>query len=224
VSWQNILKVFQNEVPWECIISVKTVLGEEAFTGGHKVFVSPTKKVKVEDLKVGDFIVSVQEHSIFFVPVLGIKELPPRKYMYDLSVDVWANYKCAGLLVKNCPDRNYHFRPPEYEGDIGQYNRIFGQIWEDEELLEYLLRSLDWFNMFPPLTQKITNLTLLIQSMPSWRTAILWGAITHACFALSANWIADEFSVRGDQEVTVVTKSGKEITLPIKELYEICKD
>ena len=55
------------------------------------------------------------------------------------------------LLRDQNPDKFYHFRPPEFEGDIGQYNRIFGQIWEDAELLEYLQRSLDWFNMFPPL-------------------------------------------------------------------------
>ena len=113
------------------------------------------------------------------------------------------------LLRDQNPDKFYHFRPPEYEGDIGQYNRIFGQIWEDEELLEYLLRSLDWFNMQPPLTQKINNLTLLIQSMPSWRTAILWGAITHACFAMSLNWVADEFDYSIGGVSLSIEKSSK---------------
>lgn len=113
------------------------------------------------------------------------------------------------LLRDQNPDKFYHFRPPEYEGDIGQYNRIFGQIWEDEELLEYLLRSLDWFNMFPPLTQKINTLTILIQSMPSWRTAILWGAITHACFAMSLNWVADEFDYSIGGVSLSIEKSAK---------------
>jgi hypothetical protein len=60
------------------------------------------------------------------------------------------------LLRDNDPDKNYHFRPPQHEGAIGQFNRIFGRIWEDYELLEYL-------------------------------------AITHATFAVSLNWAADEF-------------------------------
>jgi len=113
------------------------------------------------------------------------------------------------LLRDQNPDKFYHFRPPEYEGDIGQYNRIFGQIWEDEELLEYLLRSLDWWNMYPPLTQKINTLTILINDMPAWRTAILWGAITHACFALSANWVADEFDYSIGGVSLSIEKSSK---------------
>jgi hypothetical protein len=97
------------------------------------------------------------------------------------------------LLRDQNPDKFYHFRPPESEGAIGKFDRIFGQIWEDAELLEYLERALDWFNMFPPLTQRLSSIDLLVQSMPTWRTAILWEAIVHACFALSANWVADEF-------------------------------
>jgi len=97
------------------------------------------------------------------------------------------------LLRDQNPDRYYHFRPPEYEGNLNQYNRVFGQIWEDAELYQYLLRSLDWWNMFPPRTAELNTLTKLYLQRPEWRTAIYWGAITHACFALSANWVADEF-------------------------------
>ena len=98
------------------------------------------------------------------------------------------------LLRDQNPDKFYHFRPPEFEGNVGRYNRVFGQIWEDAELLEYCERALDWFNMFPPFTGKnIPTIDRLVTDMPSWRTAILWGAISHACFALSANWVADEF-------------------------------
>jgi len=114
------------------------------------------------------------------------------------------------LLRDQNPDKFYHFRPPEHEGDIGQYNRIFGQIWEDEELLEYLQRSLDWFNMFPPNTaHNILNLTMLIQQRPDWRTAILWGAIVHACFALSLNWVADEFDYSIGGVSLSIEKSSK---------------
>lgn len=101
--------------------------------------------------------------------------------------------KLRMLLRDQNPDKFYHFRPPEAEGNIGAYNRVFGQIWEDEELLEYLERGLDWWNMFPPLTEGMNTLDKLCRDKPVWRTAVLWAAISHACFALSANWIADEF-------------------------------
>lgn len=97
------------------------------------------------------------------------------------------------LLRDNSPDRNYHFRPPEAEGNIGAYNRVFGQIWEDAELHEYLLRGLDWWNMMPPNTGGLNTLDALVTQKPEWRTAVLWEAITHACFALATNWTADEF-------------------------------
>lgn len=113
------------------------------------------------------------------------------------------------LLRDQNPDKFYHFRPPEFEGSIGQYNRVFGQIWEDAELLEYLERSLDWFNMFPPLSQGISSIDLLTNSMPAWRTAILWGAITHACFAVSLNWVADEFDYSIGGVSLTIEKSSK---------------
>jgi len=97
------------------------------------------------------------------------------------------------LLRDNNPDRNYRFRPPEQEGVIKQFNQVFGFIWEDHELLEYLERSLDWWNMFPPSTPGVNTIDKLVAQKPEWRTVIMWGAIAHAMFALSANWVADEF-------------------------------
>ena len=90
------------------------------------------------------------------------------------------------------PDKFYHFRPPEHEGRIGQYNQVFGQIWEDVELKEYLDRAVDRFNSFPPST-RVKDLNALVREKPEWRSAIIWDAITRACFALQANWVADEF-------------------------------
>jgi len=45
--------------------------------------------------------------------------------------------------------------------------------------------------------------------MPAWRTAILWGAITHACFALSMNWVADEFDYSIGGVSLSIEKSSK---------------
>ena len=97
------------------------------------------------------------------------------------------------LLRDQNPDKYYHFRPPEHESSIGAYNRVFGQVWEDAEFLEYLERALDWWNMQPPETENLRNLTQLVAQKPAWRTPVLQGAIQFAAMALQANWIVDEF-------------------------------
>jgi len=96
------------------------------------------------------------------------------------------------MLRDNNPDRNYKFRPPEQEGTIKQFNQIFGFIWEDFELLEYLVRALAWWNMFPPSTG-VRTLDDLVRQAPEWCTAVLMQAMVHALMALSINWVADEF-------------------------------
>jgi hypothetical protein len=98
------------------------------------------------------------------------------------------------LLRDQNPDKFYHFRPPEAEANVGQYNRVFGQVWEDVELLEYIERALDWWNMMPPETDgEYRNIDVLCNQKPAWRTAIFQGAIQFAAMALQANWIVDEF-------------------------------
>ena len=101
--------------------------------------------------------------------------------------------KLRMLLRDQNPDKFYHFRPPEHEGSIGNYNRVIGYVWEEAELMEYLERGLDWWNMFPPETEGLKNLDLLVNRKPVWRTAGLWCAIIHATFALQANWTVEEF-------------------------------
>jgi hypothetical protein len=76
---------------------------------------------------------------------------------------------------------------------VGQYNRVFGQVWEDYELMEYLERALDWWNMMPPETENYRTIETLVNTKPAWRTPILQGAIVFAAMALQANWIVDEF-------------------------------
>lgn len=97
------------------------------------------------------------------------------------------------LLRDQNPDKYYKFRPPEHEASIGAYNRVFGQVWEDAEFLEYIERALDWWNMQPPETDHFRTLSNLITQKPAWRTPILQGAIQFAAMALQANWIVDEF-------------------------------
>ena len=97
------------------------------------------------------------------------------------------------MLRDNNPDKNYHFRPPTSEGVINDYNEVFAYIWEDHELVEYMRRAVDRINMHPPETA-FDGVSGLVNDKPSWRTMMLTGAIIHACFALSMNWTADEFS------------------------------
>ncbi len=125
------------------------------------------------------------------------------------------------LLRDNNPDRNYHFRPPEQEGVIRRYNRVFGYIWEDHELLAYLEMSLNWWNTMPPETENLGTLNQLCQLKPSWSTFILWGAAVHALFALSLNWVADEFSIAGGERILIKLVDGRLLDTSLEELYNI---
>lgn len=124
------------------------------------------------------------------------------------------------FLRDDNPDRNYKVRPPEQEGVVKRYNRVFGYIWEDFELAKYLEFSLNWFNSMPPETG-IGSIDLLCQQKPQWKTFILWGAAVHALFALSLNWIADEFSLYGGEWVKVRLPDGRLLDVSLEELYDI---
>jgi hypothetical protein len=96
------------------------------------------------------------------------------------------------MLRDNNPDRNYHFRPPAHEETVNQFNRVFGYIWEDAELKEFLERALDAVIAAPPRTP-FQSLCALCQNRPEWRTLLLTGAANYALLALMINWISEEF-------------------------------
>lgn len=92
------------------------------------------------------------------------------------------------ILRDNNPDRNYRFRPPSHEKFLQAQTQVFGYIWEDEELYEYLLMAVDLFNSYPPVTGvSLTDMPL------RWRTTVLMRAAAMACAAVALNWIADEY-------------------------------
>jgi len=122
------------------------------------------------------------------------------------------------LLRDNNPDRNYHFRPPAHEETIRQFNRVFGYIWEDEELVEYLRRSLDMVAAAPPRTP-IPNFDVLFRSYPEWRTLVINGAMMWAYQALMSNWIADEFDYSIGGVSLSIEKSAK-----YESAYQALKD
>lgn len=191
-SWKQISKAHKNPTPIEPIYRITTENGKHlTVTGGHRVYLSPSLCVPAEELSIGLSLHTTQGSN----EISQIELLEHRPYMYDLTVEDNHNLvlENSGVVVHNCPDKFYHFRPPENESHINNYNRVFGQVWEDEEMLEYLERSLDWWNMQPPETEDISSLDQLIAQKPAWRTPILQGAIQFAAMALQANWIVDEF-------------------------------
>jgi len=112
------------------------------------------------------------------------------------------------LLRDNKPDRNYHFRPPAHEETVTQFNKVFGFIWEDAELDEYLQRAMDQVTAAPPRTP-FQNLDQFVQTRPEWRTLLLNGAMMHALFAVMLNWISDEFDYSIGGVSLTIEKSSK---------------
>lgn len=96
------------------------------------------------------------------------------------------------LLRDNNPARNYRFAPPAGEESVNGQTRVFGYVWEDYELLEFLRTSLDSVNMYPPQTF-FSTLDELITNQRSWRTLLLTGAMHDALVAVAANWVLEEF-------------------------------
>lgn len=123
------------------------------------------------------------------------------------------------ILRDNNPDRNYRFRPPASEKFIQGQTQVFGFIWEDEELLEYLYMAIDDFNSRPPTTG--LNISDLWSSARQWRTTIILRAAAFACFAIAMNWIVDEFSVHYNESVTVRDENGNDYSLSVGEFFDI---
>ena len=96
------------------------------------------------------------------------------------------------LLRDNNPDRNYHFRPPAHEDTVRQFNRVFGYIWQDGELAEYLEDSLNEIIASPPRTP-FANIDSMVSYRREWTTLLLTGGMWLGLHALQINWIADEF-------------------------------
>jgi hypothetical protein len=134
----------------------------------------------------------------------------------DVESDLIRRFRI--LLRDNKPDRNYHFRPPAHEETVQQYNRVFGFIWEDDELNEYLQRAMDQVIAAPPRTPFV-NLDQYVQSRPEWRTLLLNGAMMHALFAVMLNWIADEFDYSIGGVSLTIEKSSK-----YESAYQAIKD
>jgi len=165
-------------------------------TGGHRIYKNPdpADAVDTETLKAGDRIMGVVDGVLTYMRLTAVRQLLDRQWMYDLTVEDNHNLipTSARICCKNSPDRNYHFRPPTHEETIQQFNRVFGFLWEDEELVEYLDRGLDMVIAAPPRTP-FQGIDQLVLYKPEWKTLLLTGAMWFALNALRLNWIVDEF-------------------------------
>jgi len=191
VEWQLVEAVHRNEVPWERVRTFTLSDGSPlVVTEGHRVYVGADDTVEAGTLTRGQRLCAVSGDK----RVLAWS-VEKRQFMFDLTVADNHNLVLhrSGVVVHNCPDRNYHFRPPEHECDIGAYNTVFGYVWTDPELKVYLERALDWWNMFPPRTS-ISSIDCLVSGSSDWRSAMHYGAMMFALMALAINWVQDEFS------------------------------
>ena len=213
IAWKQVLEVQRAEVGPEQILQVTTTKGQSVLTAGHRVFMTPTDKLESCELRAGHTVEGG-------VKVESVQRLPNRQYMYDLTAEGWHNFFLyrSGMLVSNCPDRNYHFRPPAHEATVRQFNQVFGFIWEDEELQEYLERALDRISAAPPRTP-FTGCDQMVQCRPEWRTLLLNGAMMDALFAVMVNWIADEFDYSIGGVSLTIEKSSK-----YESAYQAIKD
>jgi len=216
-AWKRVLEVQRTKIGVESVVEVTTRQGSAVLTAGHRVFISPTTKVEAGKLAPDTQVVGAK--------VVSTCKLSSREFMYDLTAEDWHNFFLhrSGMLVSNSPDRNYHFRPPAHEETIRQFNQVFGFIWTDEELKEYIERAIDMISAAPPRTV-FQNCDQFVNCRPEWRTLLLNGAMMHALMAIMINWISDEFSLSGETQVRVRTPEGTESNLSMEELYSICYD
>jgi len=213
VEWKRVLAVHQNEIGPESVWEAKTECGPMILTGGHRVFTTPTHKTEMEKLNPGDTVLGILPEVVEAgrSVLLSVQRVENRQVMYDLTAEDWHNFVLhrSRVVVSNSPDRNYHFRPPEGEGVVGCYNQVFGFIWTDEELYEFLEISLWKWNMHPPETEYLSSLDAVCTQKPVWQAALLWGGIVNAAMALAINWIADEFDYSIGGISLTIDKSSK---------------
>lgn len=132
----------------------------------------------------------IQQVLMPFEVIDKVLALPDQPLFTTTETDVIRRLRI--LLRDNNPDRNYHFRPPAHEDTVRQFNRVFGYIWQDGELGEYIDRSLDEIIAAPPRTP-FANVDQMVAYRREWTTLLLTGAMWFALHGLQINWIADEF-------------------------------
>lgn len=207
IEWKPVTAVHRAEVPWEQVWSFDLSNSSQmVVTAGHRVYVGDADTLEAKDFTRGQRVRARQGH----LHVLGWS-VEKRQFMFDLTVADNHNLVLhrSGAVVHNCPDRNYHFRPPEHECDVGQYNRVFGYVWTDEELHTYLQQAVHLWNTFPPSTRIDLDCVGNGGTAANWQTAIHYGAMGLALMALAINWVHEEFDYSIGGVSLSIEKSSK---------------
>lgn len=190
-----------------------------ATTGVGQYYVSTTIPL---DANIGDWIVRWNFRETAVSPLVQVVQefnIVAQDVQTDITSDSNEQLMVRRLRIMlrdNNPDRNYRFRPPASERFIQAQAQVFGYVWEDYELYEYLLMAIDFFNTAPP----VTGITLL-GTPERWRSVVVLKAASLACSALALNWIVDEYSVVGEERIVVKDEEGMEHNITIKDLHEI---
>lgn len=190
-----------------------------ATTGVGQYYVSTTMPL---DSNIGDWVVRWNFRETIGAPLVQVVQ-EFNIVATDVKTDI-TSVDAEQLLIRrlriilrdNNPDRNYRFRPPASEKFIQAQAQVFGYVWEDYELYEYLLMAVDYFNTAPP----VTGISLL-NTPERWRAVVLLKAASLACGALALNWIVDEYSLVGDEKIEVKDEQGVCHTVSMSELYTI---
>lgn len=218
IRWSPVTDVTRHNVTQKMQYKVSLENGKSCtVTEDHSLFLNSEatiQDIKTKNLKINDNIAYVKNGQVISKKIISNLIVPSMNYMYDLSVPGDENFILeSGILAHNS------FRPPASEKFIQGQTQVFGFIWEDEELLEYLYMAVDDFNSRPPVTG--IDISNLWSSERRWRTTVLIRAAVFACFAISMNWISNEFSVGGKESITVKDADNNDYSLTIEELYEI---
>lgn len=218
VEWKPITDVMKHDVSLKTQYKI-TIENDIScvVTEDHSLFLNEKNTItpiKTKEFNINDNLAFVENEKIVSKKILSNLIVPSIKYMYDLSVQDNENFILeSGILAHNS------FRPPASEKFIQGQTQVFGFVWEDEELLEYLYMAIDDFNSRPPTTGVI--ISDLWSSARQWRTTIILRAAAFACFAIAMNWILDEFSFKGDESITVKDENGESYSLSVQELFNI---
>ena len=202
------------------------------FTTGQEVLVGPQRRIPVNcsvgeyfvsivvplDANIGDYRIRWAMREMVGGPLQSVvqefsvqdREVSPLSCFTQHQVQLIYNLRT--MLRDANPDRNYHFRPPTHEETIDQFSKVFGYIWEDIELVQFLDFALDMIIAAPPRTPFNTVDHMMMQR-PEWRTLLLVGAEIWAINALQANWIEDEFDYSIGGVSLNLDKSSKYDTL-----------
>ena len=162
------------------------------------------------DANIGDWLIRWNFRETSSSPTVEVvqefalvKDCVTTSVTGDSVADVYVR-RLRILLRDANPDRNYRFRSPSSERFLQAQTQVFGYIWEDEELYEFLLMATDDLNSSPP----VTGITL--NNVPDrWRTALILRAAGFACLAVANNWIGDEFDYSISGVSLSIDKSSK---------------